>query len=59
MTSYVSWNTILYSVSKNIIALRYYFHFYFLISSKYKTMNLLMKAQMLAVKDKGIYPTPM
>lgn len=59
MTPYVSWNTILYSVRKNIMALLYYFHFYFLISLKYKTVNLLMKTHMLALKDKGIYPTPM
>lgn len=57
MTPYVSWNTILYSVRENIMALLYYFH-YFLISLKYKTVNLLMKTHMLAHKDKGIYPTP-
>lgn len=59
MTPYVSWNTILYSVRKNIMALLYYFHFYFLISLKYKTVNLLMKTHVLALKDKSIYPTLM
>lgn len=36
-----------------------YFNFYFLINLKYETANLLIKIQMLTLKNKGAYPTPM